>query len=220
MRAPTRRAGLFWLPDVLSVNALGPAVPISTFEPQYAEEGLIVSKCEHCVVKLHEDGVRCQASDCRWGPPGIKVRKSILRRTAGETKNSAARPQLNAGFFAGMWGLRMSRRSGFSFRNLIVGTIGVLAVSGLARTPALCREAAQAGLSHGAALKFGMNAGEVSQVLGVPLTYVRGRPGNELLLAIPNVKGSALSIRSDALYLQFRKGRLSGWKGDWGTIAP
>jgi hypothetical protein len=49
---------------------------------------------------------------------------------------------------------------------------------------------------------------------------VRGRPGNELLLAIPNVKGSALSIRSDALYLQFRKGRLSGWKGDWGTITP
>jgi hypothetical protein len=54
----------------------------------------------------------------------------------------------------------------------------------------------------------------------VPLYYVRGRRGNELLAAIPNVKGSALSSRSDALYLQFRKGRLTGWKGDWGTIRP
>jgi hypothetical protein len=54
----------------------------------------------------------------------------------------------------------------------------------------------------------------------VPLYYVHGRRGNELLAAIPNVKGSALSSRSDALYLQFRKGRLTGWKGDWGTIRP
>jgi hypothetical protein len=205
---------------VLSVNALGPAVPISTFEPQYAEEGLIVSKCEHRVVKLPEDRVRCQASDCSRESPGIKVEKSILRRTAGKTMKSAARPQLNAGFFAGIWGVQMSRRSGFSFRKLIVGTICVLTVSGLARAPAFSQQAAPAGLWHGAALKFGMNPDEVSQVLGVPLTYVRGHPGNELLLAIPNVKGSALSIRSDALYLQFRKGRLSGWKGDWGTITP
>jgi hypothetical protein len=205
---------------VLSVNALGPAVPISTFEPQYAEEGLIVSKCEHRVVKLPEDRVRCQASDCSRESPGIKVEKSILRRTAGKTMKSAARPQLNAGFFAGIWGVQMSRRSGFSFRKLIVGTICALTVSGLARAPAFSQQAAPAGLWHGAALKFGMNPDEVSQVLGVPLTYVRGHPGNELLLAIPNVKGSALSIRSDALYLQFRKGRLSGWKGDWGTITP
>jgi hypothetical protein len=56
--------------------------------------------------------------------------------------------------------------------------------------------------------------------LGVPLSYVRGRPGEELLLAIPNVKGSALSTRSDGLYLQFRKGRLAGWKGDWEIIRP
>ena len=69
-------------------------------------------------------------------------------------------------------------------------------------------------------LTFGMTVGEVSQALGVPLSFVRGRPGNELLLAIPNVKGSALSSRSDGLYLQFRKGRLTGWKGDWGTIRP
>ena len=69
-------------------------------------------------------------------------------------------------------------------------------------------------------LAYGMSAEQVSQILGTPLYYVRGRRGDELLLAIPNVKGSALAHRSDGLYLQFRKGRLTGWKGDWGTIRP
>ncbi len=69
-------------------------------------------------------------------------------------------------------------------------------------------------------LNFGMNADEASQALGVPLNYVRGRRGNELFVALPNVKGSALASRSDGLYLQFRRGRLAGWKGDWGTIRP
>lgn len=73
---------------------------------------------------------------------------------------------------------------------------------------------------NGVPLSFGMNPDEASQALGVPLNYVHGRPGNELFVATPNVRGSALSSRSDGLYLQFRKGRLTGWKGDWGTIRP
>jgi hypothetical protein len=69
-------------------------------------------------------------------------------------------------------------------------------------------------------LAFGMTPDQASQSLGVPLFHVRGRIGNELLIALPNVKGAALSSRSDGLYLQFRKGKLTGWKGDWGTIRP
>jgi hypothetical protein len=69
-------------------------------------------------------------------------------------------------------------------------------------------------------LVFGMTPDQASQALGVKLYYVRGRPGDELLMALPNVKGAALASRSDGLYLQFRHGRLSGWKGDWGTIRP
>ena len=69
-------------------------------------------------------------------------------------------------------------------------------------------------------IAFGMTPDQVSQALGVPLFYVRGRPGDELLLALPNVKGAALALRSDGLYLQFRRGYLTGWKGDWGTIRP
>ena len=69
-------------------------------------------------------------------------------------------------------------------------------------------------------LMFGMTPDQASQALGVQLYYVRGRPGDELLVALPNVKGATLASRSDGLYLQFRRGKLSGWKGDWGTIRP
>jgi hypothetical protein len=69
-------------------------------------------------------------------------------------------------------------------------------------------------------LMFGMTPEQASVALGVPFQYVGGPPGDELLLALPNVKGTTLARRSDGLYLQFRHGRLSGWKGDWGTIRP
>jgi len=69
-------------------------------------------------------------------------------------------------------------------------------------------------------LSFGMDAQEVSLALGTTLNYIRGRPGDELYLALPNVKGSALSDRREGLYLQFRRGKLEGWKGDWGTNRP
>jgi hypothetical protein len=69
-------------------------------------------------------------------------------------------------------------------------------------------------------LAFGMNVEEASAALGTTLVYVRGRPGDEMFLALPNVKGSALSDRRDGLYLQFRRGKLDGWKGDWGTNHP
>jgi hypothetical protein len=85
----------------------------------------------------------------------------------------------------------------------------MLAIAGSARAQA-----------PNAPLMFGMDADQASQALGVPLNYVGGRPGEELYVALPNVKGATLAKRSDGLYLQFRRGRLAGWKGDWGTIRP
>ena len=79
---------------------------------------------------------------------------------------------------------------------------------------------AQAQQGNNTPLTFGMNKQEASLALGAALIHVRGRPGNEMFLALPNVKGSALSDRRDGLYLQFRRGRLDGWKGDWGTSRP
>jgi hypothetical protein len=103
-------------------------------------------------------------------------------------------------------------------RSLNAALLPALALAGLvAAGPA---PAGQPPRFAAPALVFGMTPDEAAAALGVPLTYVRGHPGNELFLAIPNVKGAALSIRSDGLYLQFRRGRLTGWKGDWGTAKP
>jgi hypothetical protein len=113
----------------------------------------------------------------------------------------------------------MPKRFGPVTRRLNVGL--VTAGLTLASLSGACASyKAQPTLASGAPLSFGMSTEEASAALGAPLSYVRGRPGNELLLALPNVKGSALSIRSDGLYLQFRRGRLTGWKGDWGTARP
>jgi hypothetical protein len=71
-------------------------------------------------------------------------------------------------------------------------------------------------LSNNTPLMFGMEVGEVSQALGQPLSHVSGRPGNEIYLAIRNIGGSGLFNHNDRLFLLFRKGRLAGWKGDWG----
>lgn len=71
-------------------------------------------------------------------------------------------------------------------------------------------------LSNHTPLVFGMDVGDVSRALGEPLSYVSGRPGDEIYLAIRNLGGSGLFNHHDRLFLQFRNGRLAGWKGDWG----
>ena len=71
-------------------------------------------------------------------------------------------------------------------------------------------------LSNNTPLVFGMDVEDTSRALGAPLNYVSGRPGNETFLAFRNVGGSGLFFHKDRLYLQFRKGKLAGWKGDWG----
>jgi hypothetical protein len=71
-------------------------------------------------------------------------------------------------------------------------------------------------LSNNTPLVFGMNQEEAAQALGTPFTYIRGRPGNEIYLTFRDIGGSGLFPHRDRLYLQFRKGRLAGWKADWG----
>ena len=96
-------------------------------------------------------------------------------------------------------------------RMLLAAAIWAAAI---AASPALAQS------NNNTPLAFGMNVEEASAALGTTLVYVRGRPGDEMFLALPNVKGSALSDRRDGLYLQFRHGKLDGWKGDWGTDHP
>jgi len=71
-------------------------------------------------------------------------------------------------------------------------------------------------LSNTTPLAFGMDASSAERALGAPLNYISGRPGDEVFLAIRRAGGSGFFDRRDRLYLQFRQGRLTGWKGDWG----
>jgi len=71
-------------------------------------------------------------------------------------------------------------------------------------------------LSNNTPLAFGMDAQEAERALGSPLNYISGRPGNEIYLSFRNLGGSGLFYNKHRLYLQFRNGRLAGWKGDWG----
>ena|SRR4051794_12166840 len=94
----------------------------------------------------------------------------------------------------------------------------------LAFEPATARQSAPiprnpsftAMLSNTTPLVFGMDVEGASRALGQPLSYISGRAGDEIYLAIRNIGGSELLHHRDRLFLQFRKGRLTGWKADWG----
>jgi hypothetical protein len=92
----------------------------------------------------------------------------------------------------------------------------VLAVTAAAQAQDLRDAPFTATLSNTTPLAFGMAADDAARALGAPIAYVSGRPGNEIFLAIRTAGGSGFFDRRDRLYLQFRHGRLTGWKGDWG----
>jgi hypothetical protein len=71
-------------------------------------------------------------------------------------------------------------------------------------------------LSNNTPLAFGISEEEAARALGTPLTYISGRPGDEIYLVFRDIGGTGFFNRKDRLYLQFRRGRLAGWKGDWG----
>jgi len=70
-------------------------------------------------------------------------------------------------------------------------------------------------LSNTAPLAFGMTVEQAAAALNAPLTYIRGKPGDEVFAA-PRPASAGYFFRNDQLFLQFRNGRLAGWKGDWG----
>ena len=102
---------------------------------------------------------------------------------------------------------------------LFLSTLSAALALALAASPANAQEPARlpftATLSNTAPLAFGMDRESVAAALGAPLTYVRGSPGNETFVVIRMVNGDGFLFRKDPLYLQFRHGRLTGWKGNW-----
>ncbi|ABD90461.1 hypothetical protein RPC_4939 [Rhodopseudomonas palustris BisB18] len=124
---------------------------------------------------------------------------------------------------------RFGDRRGISGRRKAAGAaaiaIGFASMMMTAITPAAAQQFRSTGadqrpftstLSNNTPLAFGMDAEQTAQALGAPLSYVSGRRGEEILLALRTAGGSGFFNRRDRLYLQFRAGRLTGWKGDWG----
>ena len=111
-------------------------------------------------------------------------------------------------------------------RSMVFGAAAVatavlaMVMAGVMISPTYAQQGSPAAAPNNTPLSFGMDAEQASRALGTKLIYVRGRPGNEMYLALANLKGSALANRYDGLYLQFRHGRLEGWKGDWGENRP
>jgi hypothetical protein len=64
-------------------------------------------------------------------------------------------------------------------------------------------------------LAFGMTAEEASLALRGPLLYVRGPSGSEVYLFERRAAVPGIYPVVDRVFLQFRKGRLTGWKRDW-----
>ena len=96
---------------------------------------------------------------------------------------------------------------------LVVGGVAQaqpIAPDGLRRLPFT------ATLSNNTPLAFGMDVSETSRALQQPLRHVSGRSGEEIYLAFRDLGGSGLIPHHDRLFLKFRRGRLTGWKEDYG----
>jgi hypothetical protein len=69
-------------------------------------------------------------------------------------------------------------------------------------------------------LAFGMTVGEASAALGEPLLYHSGRRGSEIYVAGAPAGIPGFYPTDFGIALQFRNGRLTGWKKDWQLRHP
>lgn len=99
----------------------------------------------------------------------------------------------------------------------ILPSLSAVTPSAAGQTPGVADAPFTATLFNVTPLAFGMDVGETSRVLEQPLIYLNGTPGNETFLALRNLGGSGLVPHHHRLYLKFRRGRLTGWKEDYGT---
>ena len=69
-------------------------------------------------------------------------------------------------------------------------------------------------------LEFGMTPDVVATALGVPIVHVSGSAGNEVYYAEHATLVPSLFTYDRRVWLQFRNGRLTGWKNDYQRGGP
>lgn len=69
--------------------------------------------------------------------------------------------------------------------------------------------------SYNDPLVFGMTPDEVARVVDAPLVYLSGRRGSERYLVERMSSVPGFYPVDTHIVLQFRRGRLTGWRRDW-----
>jgi hypothetical protein len=69
-------------------------------------------------------------------------------------------------------------------------------------------------------LAFGMTPAETASALGAPLTYHSGRHGSKIYVAVKSARIPGFYPVDHGIALQYRRGRLTGWKHDWRLNRP
>jgi hypothetical protein len=69
--------------------------------------------------------------------------------------------------------------------------------------------------SYNDPLTFGMTPDEVARVVDAPLIYLSGRRGSERYLVERMASVPGFYPVDTHIVLQFRRGRLTGWRRDW-----
>ena len=80
--------------------------------------------------------------------------------------------------------------------------------------------ACSANSSNVAPLAFGMSPEDAATALGKPLTLVSGDRGAAIFLAAGDANQPGFYPMRERIYLQFRRGALTGWKYDWHVPRP
>jgi hypothetical protein len=69
-------------------------------------------------------------------------------------------------------------------------------------------------------LAFGMTPTQTAAALRMPLTYHSGRAGSEIYVAHRATGIPGFYPTETGIALQYRRGRLTGWKRDWHLYRP
>ena len=69
--------------------------------------------------------------------------------------------------------------------------------------------------TYNAAFTFGMTKDEVARLVEAPLIYLSGRRGSERYLVERPASVPGFYAVDTHIVLQFRRGRLTGWRRDW-----
>jgi hypothetical protein len=107
--------------------------------------------------------------------------------------------------------------SGRGIVTVLDGLLGRVVMKRFVASLCLCWGVYCGAPSNTAPLAFGMTIDEAAAALGVPLLYYSGDNGSEIYLAYGQAGVLSAYPVASALALQFRNGRLTGWKKDWQT---